>query len=35
MHKRWSLKEGSPYEHCALVEAVANTITFVDSMRGD
>ena len=33
-HKKWSLKEGSPFEDCALIEAIARIITATDCMRG-
>ncbi|XP_076443667.1 elongator complex protein 1-like isoform X2 [Babylonia areolata] len=32
-HKKWSLKEGSPFEDCALVDAIARIITATDAMR--
>ncbi|PVD20111.1 hypothetical protein C0Q70_20605 [Pomacea canaliculata] len=32
-HKKWSLKEGSPFEDCALIDAIAKIIKTVDSMR--
>ncbi|KAK7115940.1 elongator complex protein 1-like [Littorina saxatilis] len=34
-HKKWSLKAGSPYEDCALIDAVAKIITATDSMRDE
>lgn len=33
-HKKWSLKEGSPFEDCALIDAIAKIITATDTMRG-
>lgn len=33
--KKWSLKEGSRYEECALVDALGKIITHVDTLRGD
>ncbi|KAK7492537.1 hypothetical protein BaRGS_00016203 [Batillaria attramentaria] len=34
-HKKWSLKEGSPFEDCALIDAIAKIITSVDGMRDE
>ena len=33
-HKKWKLKEGSQYEDCALIAAIAKIITYIDGLRG-
>lgn len=34
-HKKWSLKEGSKHEDCALIDAIAKIIATVDGMRDE
>lgn len=34
-HKKWSLKKGSPFEDCALIDAIAKIIIATDSMRDE
>ncbi|KAK3610232.1 hypothetical protein CHS0354_022286 [Potamilus streckersoni] len=34
-HKKWKLKEGSPYEDFALISATAKIIHYVDSLRAE